>query len=120
RLIAWHGRNFLLGISMGSAALALAMLPLLESTVTLGLAMVVIGLGLGIGQPMTTAWVANRSQRAERATALGVRLTGNRSALVLMPLVVGAVAGATGVNVIFWFVAGLLGAGAAVGLRAPL
>ena len=82
--------------------------------------MALIGLGLGIGQPMTMAWVANRSPRAERGIALGVRLTGNRSALVLVPILVGAVAGATGVGLVFWLIAVLLGAGAVVGYRVQL
>jgi MFS family permease len=69
---------------------------------------------------MTMAWIANRSPRAERGTALGVRLTGNRSALVIVPILVGAVAGVTGVSLIFWLIAALLGAGAVVGYRAPL
>lgn len=119
-LIDRLGRNRLLAASMGGATLGLAALPLFDSPVVLAALMVVIGLGLGIGQPMTMAWVANRSTRAERGTALGVRLTGNRSALVIVPVVVGAVAGATGVNVIFWLLALLLGTGAVIGLRAPL
>lgn len=119
-LIARLGRNRLLAASMGAATLGLAALPIVDSPAVLAALMVLIGLGLGIGQPMTMAWVANRSPRAERGTALGVRLTGNRSALVIVPLVVGAVAGATGVSVIFWLVALFLGGGALVGYRTPL
>lgn len=119
-LISRLGRSRLLALSMGGAAAGLLALPLTDSPLLLAGLMVPIGLGLGIGQPMTMAWVANRSPRAERGTALGVRLTGNRTALVVVPVVVGAVAGAAGVNVIFWMMAILLGAGAAVGRRAPL
>ena len=119
-LISRLGRSRLLALSMGGATAGLLALPLTDSPLLLAGLMVPIGLGLGIGQPMTMAWVANRSPRAERGTALGVRLTGNRTALVVVPVVVGAVAGAAGVNVIFWMMAILLGAGAAVGRRAPL
>jgi MFS family permease len=119
-LIARLGRNLLIAASMIAAAAGLAFLPLVTSPVVLAALMVLIGLGLGIGQPMTMAWIANRSPRAERGTALGVRLTGNRSALIIVPILVGAVAGVTGVSLIFWLIAALLGAGAVVGYRAPL
>ena len=119
-LIDRLGRKRLLGLSMGAATVGLIAVPVVDTALALGALMVLIGLGLGIGQPMTMAWVANRSSRAERATALGVRLTGNRTALVVMPVIIGAVAGAAGVNVIFWIMALLLGGGAIVGYRAPL
>lgn len=119
-LIARLGRNRLLAASMLAAAGGLALLPLVSSPAVLAALMVLIGLGLGIGQPMTMAWIANRSPRAERGIALGVRLTGNRTALVIVPILVGAVAGVTGVSLIFWLIAILLAAGAVVGHRAPL
>jgi len=119
-LIARLGRNWLLAISMTSAAVGLAALPLVTSPIVLGALMFLIGLGLGIGQPITMAWVANRSPRAERGTALGVRLTGNRTALVVVPVVVGAIAGVSGVSLIFWIIAIVLAGGAVVGYRAPL
>ena len=118
--IARLGRNRLLAGSMAGATLGLVLLPFVASPLALGGLMVLIGLGLGIGQPMTMAWVANRSTRSERGTALGVRLTGNRVALVIIPLAVGALAGAAGVSIVFWVIAGVLGAGAVVGHRAPL
>ena len=119
-LIDRLGRNLLLAVSMTSAAIGLALLPFLTEPLVLGALMVLIGLGLGIGQPMTMAWIANRSPRAERGTALGVRLTGNRAALIVVPIAAGAVAGVIGVSLVFWLVAILLGAGAAIGYRAPL
>ena len=119
-LIARLGRNRLLAISMSAAAFGLALLPFASDTVVLAALMVLIGLGLGIGQPMTMAWIANRSPRAERGTALGVRLTGNRTALIVVPILAGAVAGVLGVSLIFGLVAVLLFAGAAIGYRAPL
>jgi MFS family permease len=81
--------------------------------------MVLIGLGLGIGQPMTIAWVANRAPRQERALALGVRLTGNRAALLVVPTVMGVIAGASGITAIWLVIAAFLGFGASVARRAP-
>ena len=80
------------------------------------LVVIMIVVGLGLGQPMTIAWVANRSPRSERATALGVRLTGNRAALLVVPTMMGAIAGTAGITAIFVVVAFLLGIGAAVAL----
>jgi MFS family permease len=119
-LIDRLGRNLLVALSMAAATVGLAILPFAESPAVLAGLMALIGLGLGIGQPMTMAWVANRSPRAERGTALGVRLTGNRTALVVVPILVGAVAGTTGIGIVFWMLAALLGAGAIIGYRAPL
>jgi hypothetical protein len=55
-----------------------------------------------------------------RGTALAVRLTGNRLAQLLIPSVMGAVAGATSVAAIFWVLAGGLLAGAGMVSRTPL
>jgi MFS family permease len=111
RLIRLLGRSRLLAVSMLAAALGLAGLPFADAPVTLVLLMVLVGLGLGLGQPMTIAWIANRSPRSERATALGVRLTGNRAALLVVPSVMGSIGGAAGVGAIF----GVLGGAMALG-----
>lgn len=112
RLIATLGRSALLVGSMLLAGLGLGLVPFTAQPVLLTALMIVSGLGLGLGQPMTIAWVANRSLRWERATALGVRLAGQRGALFAVPTIMGAVAGAAGVAAIFWVLAGLLGSGA--------
>jgi len=119
RLIGWLGRERLLVMSMVLAGGSIALLPFVSSVPVLFGLMVLIGLGLGLGQPMTIAWVANRSPRQERGLALGVRLTGNRAALLVVPTVIGAIAGATGLITIWLVVASFLGFGAAVARRAP-
>jgi MFS family permease len=119
QLMRWFGRPRLLAISMISAAVSVAMLPLVPPVPVLFALMVVIGLGLGLGQPMTIAWVADRSPRQERALALGVRLTGNRAALLVVPTLMGAIAGASGITTIWIVLAGFLGYGANVARRAP-
>jgi MFS family permease len=112
RLIDLLGRERLLAGSMALAAAGLLLLPLVTAEPLLVMLMIASGLGLGLGQPMTIAWVATRSPRRERATALGVRITGNRASLLVIPPVLGALAGAAGVAAIFIVLAGALLAGA--------
>ena len=116
RLIGWLGRSWLLAGSMLMAGGGLLVMPFVTAPAILVAIMVVVGLGLGLGQPMTIAWVANRSPQNERATALGVRLTGNRAALLVVPTMMGAIAGTAGITAIFFVVAVSLGIGAAVAL----
>ncbi len=115
-LIRWLGRRRLLGLSLAVSAAGLGLIPFTTTPVVLVVLMVLGGFALGMGQPMTIAWVANRSTSRDRATALGVRLAGNRAALLVVPAAMGAIAGAAGVAAIFWAIAGLLGTGAAVAL----
>lgn len=122
QLIDLLGRRRLLALSMVLAGAGIALLPILPAlpnVVLLFVVMIAIGLGLGLGQPMTIAWVANRSLRHERGLALGVRLTGNRGALLVVPAALGALAGASGLAAIWLAVAVFLGAGAIVAARTP-
>jgi MFS family permease len=120
RLIDLLGRQRLLTINMLMAGVSVAALPFVTSVPVLFVLMALIGFGLGLGQPMTMAWVANRSPRQERALALGVRLTGNRAALLIVPTLMGAIAGASGITAIWLVLAGFLGFGANVARHAPL
>jgi MFS family permease len=110
RLAARYGRPRLLKGSMAVAAVALVALPFVEGEPLLFLIMVAGGAGLGIGQPMTMAWVASVAAPGTRATALAVRLLGNRVGQVALPVVAGTVAafsGAGGVLVATGLVMGL-------------
>ena len=118
-LIERLGRENLLAASMVMAGGAMALLPFLTAEAALYLLMVLLGLGLGLGQPMTIAWVANRTPRSERALALGVRVTGNRAALLVVPATMGAIAGASGLAAIWLILAAVLGFGALVARRTP-
>jgi predicted MFS family arabinose efflux permease len=118
-LIARLGRRLLLAVSLAVSALGLGLVPFTASPVGLAILMILGGFALGMGQPMTIAWVANRATRQDRATALAVRLTGNRAALLIVPAAMGVVAGAAGVAAIFWAIAALLGTGAAVAYATP-
>ena len=120
-LIELLRRERTLALSMVLAGAGLLALPFVAPSLEWVLAglMIAVGLGLGLGQPMTISWVATISPRSERATALGVRITGNRASLLVIPPVLGAVAGATGVVAIFVVLAVALLGGAAVAAVTP-
>ncbi len=119
QLIALLSRERTLALSMLLAGGGLIALPFVSAEWLLMVLMIGVGLGLGLGQPMTISWVATRSPRSERATALAVRITGNRASLLLIPPVQGAQAGAAGVTAIFVVLAGSLVGGAAVASVTP-
>jgi MFS family permease len=99
-LVARYGRGNLLKGSMAVSAVALMAIPFIHDVPVLVALMVALGAGLGIGQPLTMAWVATIAAPGTRATALAVRLMGNRVGQVALPVAAGAVAafaGAAGV-----------------------
>lgn len=77
---------------MAVSATAMIAIPFTFSVPLMALLMVAAGAGLGIGQPMTMSWVASLAAPGARATALSVRLTGNRMGQVALPIVAGTVA----------------------------
>jgi len=104
------GRERLLVGSMAASAVAVAVLPVPMPVIVLGLGVAVTGLGLGVGQPLTMSWVAQSAPVNVRATALALRLTGNRLGQTLVPAGVGLVASASGVGGVLWATAAVLGA----------
>lgn len=116
-LIDRLGRRRVLWISSALAGGALALVPFLVHPAALVALMLAAGLGLGFGQPMTIAWVASRAPRPLRATALGLRLTGNRIGQLVIPAGVGLLAGVIGVAAVFWSSGGILLASAAMVAR---
>lgn len=114
------GRFRLLILSMGTPALALVALPLFTDFWALVMFMALAGYGLGLGQPLTLAWVAAQAPRTARATALGLRVSGNRLGQLIAPSVVGLLSGALGLPAIFWTLSLLLGSGAALVLTAAI
>lgn len=98
-------------------AVVLVLVPFLDDAVLFP-AMVVAGLGLGLGQPLSLAWVAANAPRELRGTALGVRLSGNRLGQIVVPAVVGALAGVTGLAAVFWSLTAMLASSAVLNARA--
>lgn len=113
RLVALVGRSRLIAFSALGAAAGFAGLTATSHVVVLGALAVVVGAGLGYGQPLSMTLIVQRVPRGARATALAVRLTGNRLGQVAAPAAAGVVAGNAGAGAVFWLLSGLLAATAA-------
>jgi MFS family permease len=94
RLSDRYGRAPLLKGSMAVAAVALVLIAVVDIVPLQFVIMIAAGAGLGIGQPLTMAWVASVAAPGTRATALAVRLMGNRVGQVALPVAAGAFAAA--------------------------
>jgi predicted MFS family arabinose efflux permease len=96
RMILAMGRMPLTLVStfVGAGAFVLMAVPSLP---VMYAATVLIGVGLGIASTLTLSGIVEVAPPDARATAMSLRITGNRIGLMLMPFVAGAVAGATGV-----------------------
>jgi MFS family permease len=78
-------------------------MPLMTWEPAMVVVMATAGFGLGIGQPVTMSWVAALARPETRATALSVRLMGNRVGQMAVPVLAGLVAGATGAGWVLGF-----------------
>ena len=94
--VARVGRSRLLMGGAVCAGTALVVLALPVPVPVLVLAVVVAGVGLGVGQPLTMSWVTLLAPERQRATAVSLRLTGNRLGQAVVPVVVGSAAGGLG------------------------
>lgn len=113
RLLRAAPRPWLLASATMGSALPIALIPAFPYPPAVGLIMVIAGLFWGIGQPLTMTWVANLVAPSSRASALSLRLTGNRLGQVVLPLAAGVLAGTAGTATVFVLTGGLL-AGAGV------
>ncbi|MGW3614025.1 MFS transporter [Micromonospora sp. NPDC005163] len=113
RLAARWGRRIVLVGSMVLAAVSLAALPSSPALGVLVPLMLVAGFTLGVGQPLTMSWVTGLVPATSRATALAVRLSGNRVGQVVVPATAGAIAGMGGAAGVFLLTAAMLSAASA-------
>jgi MFS family permease len=107
-LVLRIGRSRLIALSALAAAVGFAAMTGTDRVVLLGALTLVIGAGLGYGQPLSMTLVVQRVPAHARATALAVRLTGNRLGQVAAPATAGVVAGNAGAGAVFWMLSGLL------------
>ena len=94
--VARVGRSRLLMAGAVGAGTALVVLALPVPLPVLVLAVLVAGTGLGVGQPLTMSWVTLLAPERQRATAVSLRLTGNRFGQTVVPVVVGSAAAGFG------------------------
>lgn len=113
RLLRAVPRPWLLASATLGSAFPIALIPVVPNPLTVGLMMTIAGFFWGIGQPLTMTWLANLVAPSSRASALSLRLTGNRLGQVLVPLAAGALSGVSGTAAVFVLTGGLL-AGAGV------
>lgn len=109
RLARLIGRRRLLIGSVVAAAASIAAVALPLPMWALATAVVVLGVGLGVGQPLTMSWLAEAAPPGLRGRAMALRLTGNRLGQVIVPSIVGLVAGGLGVAGVLWVTAAALG-----------
>jgi MFS family permease len=79
----------------------MAMTPLCHSLAALAVNSFLVGVGGGVALPLSMATVAQSAPEGMRAVAMGVRLTGNRLATLVNPLVFGLVSTFWGVPAAF-------------------
>ncbi|TQC46491.1 MFS transporter [Rhodococcus sp. WS4] len=106
-------RRWLLISGTLCSALPVALIPAVPQPIVVAILMSVAGFFWGLAQPLTMTWVAGLVPPPNRASALSLRLTGNRLGQVFIPLTAGAIAGSAGADAVFVLTGGLL-AGAAI------
>ncbi len=94
-------RERLVTVSALGAGLCLGLTGVVPSVVMLAGLMVVGGFLLGIGQPLTMALVVSIAPASMRASALALRLVGNRTGQLAIPLLAGGAASRWGVGALF-------------------
>ncbi|MFC7491183.1 MULTISPECIES: MFS transporter [unclassified Knoellia] len=94
------GTRAVLAGTMFASALSLSAMVWATEVWQLALLIGIFGFGVGVGAPMTAAWVAQVSPVELRATALGLRLSGNRLGQALVPLGLGSVAASWGISIV--------------------
>lgn len=112
-LVGWAGRLLVIVLSAGIAAVTGLGFVITSHPALLIALMVVLGLTLGLGQPLTMSWVVEQAPQRMRATALALRITGNRVAQTAAPAGAGAFSTVIGGAGPFVLTTVLLGAAAA-------
>jgi len=107
RLTPWR----LLTVSLGTAAAAFFLFPMLERAALLMVVAFLLGLGLGMSQPMVMSLLHNIAPPGRVGEAIGVRMSLVNFSQTVMPLLFGALGTALGMAPVFWATALLLSTG---------
>ena len=107
-LVRQFGRAQLMTVAAVAAATAFTALTFTSSVLLLAVLAIVVGAGLGFAQPLSMTIVVQLVPEHARASALAIRLTGNRLGQVAAPAAAGLVAESAGGSSVFWLTSGLL------------
>lgn len=108
RLLGGSARTLV--VAMGAVSVGVGLLGVVDALWAFVLLGTVVGFGTGVGLPLSIVTVASHVDPRHRGAALGLRLSLNRAAQLVMPVAVGAVIGAAGFGVGFGLAGALLAA----------
>jgi predicted MFS family arabinose efflux permease len=111
RMIRLFGENKLLAYAFFIGAAGMMLVPFFQSALTLGLISFAFGIGMGCGQPITIMMTFSGSEKGRSGEALGLRITANHLARMVMPVLFGTIGAAFGVFPVFWINAMMLASG---------
>lgn len=117
RMLRFVSAPALLAWSMALPAVTLALLPTTTALPWLALLLLLAGFGLGLGQPLSLSAITDRVDPEDRGTALGIRITANRTAQLVLPVLAGPLAGVIGLGAVFVAAGGLLGVSVLAAVR---
>jgi MFS family permease len=106
--------HVVLTVAMVLTACLFALYPFMHSPLAMGTCSVFLGLTLGSVQPMIMSTLHQITPVARHGEALGFRLMAINTSSVLMPMLFGTVGAVVGVQVVFWTVGLMVGAGGRV------
>jgi predicted MFS family arabinose efflux permease len=95
------GAERLLVASMWSAIIAITITPWLRGMWLYLPAAAVVGVGVGINPPVTVELMALHTSASERGLAMGLRVSSNRLAQMVQPVLFGGLASAAGLPAAF-------------------
>ncbi len=96
-----YGEEPILFSCMFIASGAFVLLPFFKGMIALGIISFILGMGLGIGQPLSISMAYSASPKGRTGEVLGIRLTINKTAQFLVPIVFGSVGSWLGVFPVF-------------------
>lgn len=99
-------------VAMAAVAVGVGLLGVARHLAAFALLTLAAGAGTGVGLPLSIVTVARHVAPGRRGTALGLRMSSNRGAQLVAPVLVGAVIGAAGFGAGFGVVGALLAAAA--------
>lgn len=103
--------------ALATAAVAVGLLGLAASTVTFAALVIAAGAATGVALPLGIVTVAREVGQGARGAALGLRLSSNRAAQLVTPILVGAVVGTAGFGVGFGVVGATLTVAASIAIE---